>query len=74
MLLLTSQTVLFSRYHDIAQEYARKEPAAQASSSVKRLSALGADVFNGFAESWHLPANDPQVMAEICLFPKRMIL
>jgi hypothetical protein len=65
---------LFSRYQDLVQEYAQHEQTTKASAPVKRLSARDADVSKRLAEYWHVPADNPQAMAEMNLFPKRMIL
>ena len=74
MLLLASQTALFARYQDIAQEYAQQEKAAGSPSLIKRLSTCATRVSEGFAEYWRVPANDSRIMAEMNLFPKRIML
>ncbi|GAK49566.1 hypothetical protein U14_00789 [Candidatus Moduliflexus flocculans] len=74
MLLLAYQSILASRSHDMKQEYAQQQEAASVLSPVKRLSAVVTHISEGFAEYWRVPANDSLVMAEMNLFPKRIML
>ena len=74
MLLLAYQSILASRPHDMKQAYTQQQQAALALSPAKRLSAAVTRISEGFAEYWRVPVNDSQIMAEINLFPKRIML
>lgn len=71
MLLLVAQSILASRVHDFAQKFMPRESAAVTPASKKRNAA---DTSNALAEYWRASANDSHVMAEMNLFPKRIML
>lgn len=59
--------------YDMKQAYTQQQQAASTSPPVKRLSAAATCISEGLAEYWRVPANDSQIMAEINLFPKRIM-
>ena len=71
MLLLVAQSILVSRVHDFAQKFMQRESAAITSAPKKRSAA---DASNTLAEYWRVSANDSHIMAEMNLFPKRIML
>jgi hypothetical protein len=73
MLLSTYQAVLFFGRQGIEREYAHKAKTAVLSSPVKRMSAFATCISKGLEKYWNVPANDPQIRAEIDLLPKRIL-
>ncbi len=73
MLLSAYQAVLFWGRQGIEQEDAQHTKAAVSPSPVKRMSAFATCISKGLEQYWNVPANDPQIRAEIDLFPKRIL-
>ena len=73
MIFSASQAVLFFRRHELEQDYTRKEKAVVSASPAKRMSAFATCISRGLEQYWNVPANDPQIRAEIDLFPKRIL-
>ena len=73
MTLSANQAALHFRTHGIEREDAPKKHILMSLPPIQWMAAFATCMSKGLEQYWNVPANDPQIRAEIDLLPKRML-